>query len=142
DIGGIEQRDAEFDGAVDDAFRSVDLHRTEIVAAEADHRDRDSRLAQCALFHGRRSLKGGCNEVIASASARERGPDRRDTGDSRLMPRRCGTCRTKKKRAPLTRRPDSLPSDAGYQLAPSEMPITRGSSEKTFVNSAEVGSVR
>ena len=31
---------------------------------------------------------------------------------------------------------------AAYQLAPTETPTTRGSSENTLVNSAEVGSVR
>ena len=36
----------------------------------------------------------------------------------------------------------SLKTFAAYQLAPTETPTTRGSSENTLVNSAEVGSVR
>src|SRR5665213_142960 len=46
------------------------------------------------------------------------------------------------KRAPVARRPDSCRTLSAYQLAPIEKPTTRGSSENTLVNSAEVGSVR
>ena len=59
DVGGVEQRNAGLDRAVDDLARGVDPHRAEIVAAEADDRDFDSRFAEFALFHGRSSGMSG-----------------------------------------------------------------------------------
>src|ERR1051325_6469450 len=51
DIGGVEQRDAQIDGLVDDPARRGDWQDAEIVAAEPDDRYFDSRLSQLALFH-------------------------------------------------------------------------------------------
>jgi hypothetical protein len=49
---------------------------------------------------------------------------------------------TKEKGRRLRGAPILCPVGTAYQLAPSETPNTRGSSENTLVYSAEVGSVR
>src|ERR1700710_1788774 len=57
-------------------------------------------------------------------------------------PQRSIQGRGQRKRAPVSRRPDSWTRRPAYQLAPREIPTTRGSSENTLVYRAEVGSVR
>ena len=52
-IGRVEQRDAEVERLVDDRPRVSGRHaRAEIVAAEADQRDLDARIAQLPILHG------------------------------------------------------------------------------------------
>src|SRR6185436_11985727 len=82
DVGGVEQRDAEIERAVDHPARGVDGKRAEVVAAEADDRDLDARIAELALFHVPilRRLRSNASPSVGQA---ERGPGTSDIASVR-----------------------------------------------------------